>query len=69
MAGLHKKFKSKHNDTLEELKENFRVCEGQIISGNNNPEVIKELKEILLKLHHLNAISIPAIKKYLKQFN
>ena len=69
MAGLHKKFKSKHNDTLEELKEKFKVCEGQIISGNNNPEVLRELKEILLKLHHLNAISIPAIKKYLKQFN
>jgi hypothetical protein len=69
MAGLHKKFKSKHDDTLEELKEKFKVCEGQIISGNNNPEVLKELKEILLKLHHLNAISIPAIKKYLKQFN
>ena len=69
MAGLHKKFKSKHNNTLEELKEKFKVCEGQIISGNNNPEVLRELKEILLKLHHLNAISIPAIKKYLKQFN
>lgn len=69
MAGLHKKFKSKHNETLEELKENFQICEGQILSGNNNPEVLKELKEILLKLHHLNAISIPAIKKYLKQFN
>ena len=69
MAGLHKKFKSKHNETLEELKENFKICEGQIISGNDNPEVLKELKEILLKLHHLNAISIPAIKKYLKQFN
>ena len=69
MAGLHKRVKSKHNDTLEELKENFKVCEGQIISGNDNPEVLRELKEILLKLHHLNAISIPAIKKYLKQFN
>jgi hypothetical protein len=41
---------------------------GQVISGNNNPEVLKELKKILLKLHHLNAISIPAIKKYLKRF-
>ncbi len=48
MAGLHKKFKSKHNETLEELKENFKICEGQMISGNNNPEVLRELKEILL---------------------
>ena len=69
MAGLHKKFKSKHNETLEELKERFKICEGEILSGNNNPEVLKELKEILLKLHHLNAISIHSIRKYLKQFN
>jgi len=69
MAGLHKKFTSKHNETLEDLKERFRICEGEILSGNNNPEVLKELKEILLKLHHLNAISIHAIRKYLKQFN
>lgn len=69
MAGLHKKFKSSHNETLQELKERFKVCEGEILSGNNNPLVIKELKEILLKLNHLNAISINAIRKYLKQFN
>ena len=69
MAGLHKKFHSKHNETLADLKERFRICEGEILSGNNNPEVFKELKEILLKLHHLNAISIHAIRKYLKQFN
>jgi len=68
MAGLHKKFKSKHNETLEDLKERFKVCEGEILSGNDNPEVLKELKELLLKLHHLNAISIHAIRKYLKQF-
>ena len=69
MAGLHKKFQSKHNETLKELKEIFKVCEGEILSGNNNPEVLKKLKEILLKLHHLNAISIPAMTKYLEQFN
>lgn len=69
MAGLHKKFKSNPNETLEDLKERFKICEGEIISGNNNPEVLKELKDILLKLHHLNAISLQAIKKYLKQFN
>ncbi len=44
MAGLHKKFQSKHNKTLEELKERFKVCEGEILSANNNPEVLKELK-------------------------
>lgn len=69
MAGLHKKFKANHKETLAELKERFKICEGEIVSGNNNPEVLKELKELLLKLHHLNAISLQSIKKYLKQFN
>ncbi len=62
MVGLHKKFQSEHNDTLEELKEKFKVCEGQIISRNDNPEVLRELKETLLKLYDLNAISILAPK-------
>ena len=26
MAGLHKKFKSKHNETLDDLKERFKVA-------------------------------------------
>ena len=63
MAGLHKKFKPNPNETLADLKERFKICEDEIISGNSNPEVLKELEEILLKLHHLNAISLQAIKK------
>jgi len=69
MGGLHKKFANNHKDTISSLKEKFQVCEGEITSGNNNPEVLKELKDISLKLHHLNAISMNEIKKYLKQFH
>ena len=69
MAGLHKKFSSNPNETIGTLKQKFSLCEGQLLSGNNNPAVLEELKETLMKLHHLNAISISSIKKYLKQFN
>lgn len=69
MAGLHKKFKTNTDETLTSVKERFKIVEGEILAGNNNPEVMKELKEILLKLHHFNAISIHAIRKYLSQFN
>ena len=69
MAGLHKKYGSNPNETIGTLKQKFKVCEGELLSGNNNPEIIKELKDILMKLYHLNAISISSIKKYLKQFN
>ena len=69
MAGLHKKFKTNTDETLSTVKERFKIVEGEILAGNNNPEVMKELKSILLKLYHLNAISIYAIRKYLKQFD
>ena len=68
VGGLHKKFKNSHKDSISSLKEKFNICEGEILSGNNNPEVLKELKDTLLKLHNLNAISLNEIKKYLKQF-
>ena len=37
-------------------------------AGNNNKELLNELKEVLMKLYHFKAISIPAINKYLKNF-
>jgi hypothetical protein len=67
-AKLHKKFTTNTNETLSQLKEKHKVIEGEILAGNNNPELLKEMKEVLLKLFHFKAISIPAIKKYLKNF-
>jgi len=67
-AGLHKKYATNNNETLKYLKDKHKVIEGEILSGNNNPELLKELKEVLLSLYHLNAISLPSLKKYLKQF-
>ena len=68
MGGLHKKFTNNHKGSVSSLKEKFQICEGEILSGNNNPALVQELKDILLKLHHLNAISLNEIKKYMKQF-
>ena len=68
-AKLHKKYISNTNETLSQLKEKHKVIEGEILAGNNNPELLKELKDVLMKLYHLKAISIPAIKKYLKNFD
>ena len=67
-AGLHKKFNVNTNESLTGLKEKHKIIEGEILAGNNNPELVKELKNVLLKIHHFGAISIPAIQKYLKQF-
>jgi hypothetical protein len=38
------------------------------MAGIDNPEVFKELKDVLLKLNHLGATSLSGIKEYLKQF-
>ena len=67
-AKLHKKFTTNTDETLSQLKEQHRVIEGEILAGNDNPELLKELKDVLMKLHHFKAISIPAINKYLKNF-
>jgi hypothetical protein len=58
-------FDSKH---IQDSDSKFKIIEGEIIAGNNNPEVFQELKEVLMKLNHLGAISLAGIKTYLKQF-
>lgn len=68
-AGLHKKYSINTNETLTELKNQHKIIEGEILAGNNNPKLLKELNTVLMKIYHLGAISIPAIKKYLKQFS
>ena len=68
MAGLNKKIITNITQSLEKLKEQHKIIEGELIAGNNNPEVLNELKDVLMKLNHFGAISLPAMKKYLKQF-
>jgi len=67
-AGIHKQINVNTNESLKRLKEKHKIIEGEILAGNNNPELVKELKQVLLKIHHFGAISIPAIQKYIKQF-
>ena len=68
MAGLHKKFHNKHDETIENFVKHFKVLEGEILAGNDNPQILRELKEVLYKLHHLGKISIKQVNKYLNQF-
>jgi hypothetical protein len=59
---------SKKDDVVNELKNKFKLAEGQLRAGNNNPLVIKELKDILKKLTLYNVVSLKNSKDYLKQF-
>ena len=53
---------------VKELKGRLQLVESQLRSGNNNPVVKSELKEIIQKLYLYNAISMNNGKAYLKQF-
>jgi hypothetical protein len=55
-------------ETLSQLKEKHTVIEGEILAGKDNPQLLKDFKDVLMKLYHFKAISIPAINKYLKNF-
>jgi hypothetical protein len=59
---------SKKDDVINELKNKFKLAEGQLRAGNNNPLIIKELKDILKKLTLYNVVSLKNSKDYLKQF-
>ena len=59
---------SKKDDVINELKNKFKLAEGQLRAVNNNPLVVKELKDILKKLTLYNVVSLKNSKDYLKQF-
>ena len=70
VCGIKKQSSSnvKKDDVINELKNKFKLAEGQLRAGNNNPLVVKELKDILKKLTLYNVVSLKNSKDYLKQF-
>jgi hypothetical protein len=68
VAKLNKEIKSgSGNETVEKLKHRLQLIEGQIESGNNNPEILKELYDVLTKMVNFNLISQSEFKRYYKQ--
>lgn len=70
ISGLSKKnnIDVKKNDNVKKLKDRLNLVQSQIMAGNNNPEVKKELKQIVNKLYLYGAISLNNSKEYIKQF-
>jgi len=58
----------KKTEQINNLKNCLEIAEGEIKAGNDNPEVLSELQEIIYKLYHLNVISLNNARNYLKQF-
>ena len=71
ISGLYKKFnidvlnKTSH---INSLKKQLKLIEGEIMAGNNNKELLIELKDVVNKLYLAKVISLQALRKYLKQY-
>ena len=56
-VNLHKKNINDIDNIIIKLKNEYQLLIGEINAGNNNPEVIKDLKENLMNLYNLKCIS------------
>jgi len=69
IANLHKDIDTPTSDkTIDHLKNRMQLIEGEIQSGNNNPELLHELQTILHKLVHFNIITSYQALKHIKQY-
>lgn len=67
-SGLHKSnVDTSKNETIKNLKERLQLVEGEIEAGNDNDEVVDELRSILMKLKNLNVITSYQAINHFKQ--
>lgn len=56
-GALLKRRRTKQDEERDALIERFNVLRGELLSGNNAPEIIKELKPLLFKLKQKGIVS------------
>jgi hypothetical protein len=67
LANLHKKvITGSGNESIEKLKNELQILEGQIQAGNNNESLKKKLHDILHKLAYFKVISLTQATKHYK---
>lgn len=69
IAELHKTLPHTGDKTIQKLKHELTLIEGEIEAGNDNPQLIKDAKRIVEKLYRFDIISFSDAKNYNKQFN
>ena len=69
LAKLHKLIPHNVEKTKNDYKKRLKILEGEIEIGNNNHDIIKEIKEIKESLRNLGCINKTQQNDYLKQFN
>lgn len=69
VANLHKKIiTGSGNDSINKLKNELQILEGQIQAGNNNESLKKKLHDILHKLAYFKVISLSQATKHYKDY-
>ena len=70
MAQLHKQLPidKKKLSSKTDIKKRLQILQGEILAGNNNPELLEEIHYILVKLIHLGEIEESEAEKYMAQF-
>jgi hypothetical protein len=63
-AGLSKDYDTDIKNTIKTLKNRLQLIEGQIVAGNNNDDLKKELYDVIFKLSNIGAIAISSARKY-----
>ena len=67
-SGLHKSnVDTSKNETIKNLKERLQLVEGEIEAGNDNDEVVDELRSVLMKLKNLDCITSYQAINHFKQ--
>jgi hypothetical protein len=56
----HKKYSDKDRD---EMIKRFNILKGELLAGNDNPNIVKELKVLVLKMYHEKVISKTEMNK------
>jgi hypothetical protein len=57
MSGLHKTHDNTFDTTAQELKQQLETVEGEIMAGNNNPELLKEVHRLLWTMNSVGLLS------------
>jgi len=69
IANLHKKIiTGSGSQSIEKLKNELQILEGQIQAGNNNESLKKKLHDILHKLAYFKVISLTQANKHYKEY-
>lgn len=68
VAGLHKQLNGGSTADYNKLKKQLEVLQGEIVSGNNNVGLKKQLFNLLQKMAHYKMISSHGAQKHFKQF-